>query len=107
MSEAGNKRNEIILNVFLVSATLVLIALIASKHITIGDRWTFPYPYTRKIGIYPFLIACGLVPLLLLLVFLTEKYLDRYAGRLMAIWFVAGTFSQVILSSLYIYPWQR
>ena len=94
-----------LLNISLVLAFLVLLYLLINKHIIFGSvTGNFAYRYINNITIRPILTFFILTPLILYLVYLTHKYIQKRDAKIIVLWLIAGFIFQILIQSLYPYP---
>jgi hypothetical protein len=96
-------REQLVLNIFIVTATLTTIVFIILKNIAFSD----PYSYGRSLSYRPLLFSACLIPSVLLIFFYTERFIDRKPALSLGIWYVIGGVSQVAMRYLYVRPFEE
>ena len=97
------------LNVFLLIAALILIFLIAGRHIIFGSvsgKWVYPY-FLTNLTIVPFLISLVLSMLVIISVYFSKQYIDKNEVCLLISWFILGFIVQAALRVLYPFSFEQ
>lgn len=94
-----------LLNISLILAFLVFLYLLINKYIIFGSvKGKYAYQYINDITVRPILTFFILAPLILYLLYLTHKHIQKSDIEIIVMWLIAGFISQILIQSLYPYP---